>query len=218
MGRNVAELSEKQVATLEWIRDGCAAVDDETLISRRIRASSLHRRKLVSVKGRSATWRATITKAGLAWLEQHPSVDIVAPAAGAADDLFARVEAAGGKLQIGEGKAAKDACQELVRVANNSTARPRGWKLEFKGSYWGGGPHIAGLVRYWEDFVDLVAVPVPEHVARYHPAVKGFLADRDWQMVSKDHVPRAARILQAVADEALRRVDGPLTNRSGCAA
>jgi hypothetical protein len=30
MGRNPDTLSEKQIATLEWIRDGCPAVDGET--------------------------------------------------------------------------------------------------------------------------------------------------------------------------------------------
>ena len=56
MGRKADALSEMQVATLEWIRDGCAAVDGETEISRKISAASLHGRGLATVKGAGATW------------------------------------------------------------------------------------------------------------------------------------------------------------------
>ena len=61
------------------------------------------------------------------------------------------------------------------------------------------------LVRHFEDLVEERPVPVPERVARYHPAVKAYLDDRDRLMVSREHVARAGRILQAIADEAPRR-------------
>ena len=61
------------------------------------------------------------------------------------------------------------------------------------------------LIRHFEDLVDGHPVPVPERVARYHPAVKAYLDDRDWLAVSREHVARAGRILQAIADEAPRR-------------
>ncbi len=205
MGKNPDTLSAKQVATLEWIRDGCPAVDSAVDASRRISASSLHRRKLGVVKGRGTTWKASITRAGTTWLEQHPTpkAEVLE---GGPGDLFARVESAGGHLAIGANPAVKAAHQELIRQSHLSPARPKGWRLEMTGSGYGnGGPQKIALVRHWEDFVDLVLVPVPDHVARYHPLVKAFLADRDWQMVTRDHVPRAARILQAVVDEALRR-------------
>jgi hypothetical protein len=51
MGRKTDALSEKQVATLEWIRDGCAAVDGETEVSRKISAASLDGRGLATVNG-----------------------------------------------------------------------------------------------------------------------------------------------------------------------
>lgn len=104
-----------------------------------------------------------------------------------------------------DGAAIKTAYQELVRQANQSAARPKGWRADLKSAYWDSGPLEVVLVRHWEDLVDLVPVPVPEHVARHHPAVKAYLANRDSQMVTKGHVPRAARILQAMVDEALRR-------------
>lgn len=210
MGRNSATLTEKQVRTLEWIRDGCPAVDDETDVSRRISASSLHRRGLVTVKGRGTSWKAAISKAGSAWLEQHPKPEAGTVDAGP-DDLWVRMQAAGRELVVGDGPAVKEAYQELVRLGNHAPGRPQGWRLVLKSTYWGGGPHRVAMVRYWEDFVDLVPVRVPGHVARYHPVVREFLADRDWQMVTKDHLARAARILQAVVDEAVRRGMGVLT-------
>lgn len=58
---------------------------------------------------------------------------------------------------------------------------------------------------YFRDFVVARPVEVPEKVGRYHPAVKEFIADKQWQYVTKEHVPRAARILQAIAAEVVRR-------------
>ena len=61
------------------------------------------------------------------------------------------------------------------------------------------------LVRHFEDLVEEHPVPVPERVTRYHPRVKAYLDDRNRQLVSREHVARAGRILQAIADEAPRR-------------
>ncbi len=98
MGRNANALSEKQVATLEWIRDGCPAVDEETEVSRKISAASLKSRGLATVKGAGATWKASITPAGRAWLERHPTA--VADAVGGSEGLIARVLAADGRLSL----------------------------------------------------------------------------------------------------------------------
>jgi hypothetical protein len=204
MGRNADALSEKQVATLEWIRDGCPAVDEETEVSRKISAASLKRRGLASVRGAGATWKALITPAGRAWLEAHPTT--VSEAVGGADGLVARVLAAGGHLPIGGDTETKAAHEELVRHSHHAASRPRGWRLDVKntGSYVEPAYEVV-LVRHFEDLVEEHPVPVPEYVTRYHPSVKAYLADRNRQMVSREHVARAGRILQALADEAPRR-------------
>jgi hypothetical protein len=61
------------------------------------------------------------------------------------------------------------------------------------------------LVEHFDDYVDPAAVPVPVRVEKYHPAVKAFLDDKEWQYVTKAHLARAARILQAIATEAPKR-------------
>lgn len=204
MGRNADALSEKQVATLEWIRDGCPAVDAETEVSRKISAASLKGRGLATVRRTGSTWKASITPAGRSWLEAHPTTE--AEGIGGPDGLIARVLAADGRLPIGGEMEAKVAHEELVRRSHHAASRPRGWRLDVKstGSYAEPAYEVV-LVRHFEDLVEEHPVPVPEHVTRYHPSVKSYLANRNGQMVSREHVARAGRILQALADEASRR-------------
>ncbi|HUT78275.1 MAG TPA: hypothetical protein VM285_11340 [Polyangia bacterium] len=170
MGRQADALSEKQVATLEWIRDGCAAVDGATEVSRKISAASLKSRGLATVKGAGAKWRASITPAGRAWLEAHPMR--VAEAVGGPDGLIARVLAAAGHLAIGGDAEAKVAHEELVRLSHHAASRPRGWRLEVKNAgSWAEPAYEVVLVRHFEDLVEERPVPVPERVTRYHPSV-----------------------------------------------
>ncbi len=70
---------------------------------------------------------------------------------------------------------------------------------------WGSGPKAIVFTEHFDDLVDARPVPVPERVTKYHPAVKAYVADKDWHFVSGGHVPRAARILQAIATEAAAR-------------
>lgn len=204
MGRNADALSEKQIATLEWIRDGCPPVDTETEVSRKISAASLKSRGLATVRGADATWKASITPAGRTWLEAHSTaaaVDVGGP-----DDLIASVLAADGHLAIGDDEQVKDAYEELVRRSHHASSRPQGWRLDVKnaGSYSKPAYEVV-LIRHFEDLVEERSVPVPDRVARYHPEVKAYLDNRDSLAVSREHVTRAGRILQAIADEAPRR-------------
>jgi hypothetical protein len=64
---------------------------------------------------------------------------------------------------------------------------------------------VVVLVRHFEDLIDPMPVPAPGRVTQYNPTVKAYLAATDSQLVSKEHLGRAARILQAIADEAARR-------------
>jgi hypothetical protein len=204
MGRKAGALSEKQVATLEWIRDGCAAVDGAIEVSRKISAASLHGRGLATVKGAGATWKASITPAGRAWLEAHPTT--VAEAVGGPEGLIARVLAAKGRLAIGGDAEAKAAHEELVRLSHHAASRPRGWRLEVKNAgSWAEPAYEVALVRHFEDLVEERPVPVPTRLTQFHPSVRAYLDDRDRQMVSREHLARAGRILQAIADEAPRR-------------
>lgn len=204
MGTNAASLTEKQVAVLKWIKDGCSSSDVEDDYGRRITARALHRRGLVVIKGRGASWTASISKVGRAWLDAQPKA---APADDAqVDNLIQRVLAADGALEIDGSDNGKLAHDELVRMSDHSPNRPRGWRLKVHnaGSYVSPRYEVV-LVRHFEDLVDPMPVPVPGRVTQYHPAVKAYLADTDSQLVSKEYLGRAARILQAIADEAPRR-------------
>ncbi|WP_416442561.1 hypothetical protein AB3K78_09110 [Leucobacter sp. HNU] len=94
----------------------------------------------------------------------------------------------------------------IIGASLKASNRPFGRKLTTHrvGNYWN-GEEVVSFDFYFRDFVAEQPIPVPERVARYHPAVKEFLADKDWQYVTKEHVPRAARILQAIISEAQRR-------------
>jgi hypothetical protein len=210
MGRNAASLTEKQVGVLGWIRDGCPGIDLEADHSRRITARALHRRGLVAIKGRGASWTASITKVGHSWLDAHPMEATAADAQ--VDDLIQRVLAADGRLDLGGSSDVKTAHEQLVRKSGHSPARPRGWRLELRNAgSWSDPRYEVVLVRHFEDLVEPMPVPIPGRVTRYHPTVKAFLADRDRQLVSREHLDRAARVLQAIVDEAPRRGLGVLT-------
>ena len=199
MGRNPGWLSAKQIEVLQWVRDGCPTDDDTAGHERRITARALERRGLITIKGRGPSWAASITDAGrsrLAAASRQPTEAEV-------DALVRRVVAADGPVVFPYALEAHVRLKQLVEMSKPSPARPKGWKLEVRTT----GPRDAerseiALVRYFEELVEQVPVPVPGRVSAYHPAVKAYLADRDRQLVSREHVTRAARILQAIADEA----------------
>lgn len=94
----------------------------------------------------------------------------------------------------------------IIAASLKAPNRPFGRKLitHRLGDYWN-GEEVVSFGFHFRDFVAEQPVPVPERVGRYHPAVKEFMADKDWQYVSKEHVLRAARILQAIILETQRR-------------
>ncbi len=203
MGRSVARLNETQVRVLEWIKGGCPSSGPEDDYRRRITARALERRGLITVRGHGEAWVATVTKAGLVWQQAHPEPR---PGEAEVDELIRHVQAAGGRLELPKGEDVRAAHEELVRRSDHSPHRPRGWRLSLHAAgTWSDRRYEVILVRHFEDLVDLVPVSIPAHVTRYHPVVKAFLADRDWQLVSREHLDRAARLLQAIADEAPRR-------------
>lgn len=191
------------VEVLRWVEDGCPIGGDEEGYERRITARALERRGLIAIKGHRASWSASITKAGLVWLAARPGVP---PTDAEVDELICRVQAGDGRLVLPDGRDVEMAHEQLVKMSEHSANRPRGWRLEMRATApWAVRRKEIILVRHFEDLVDEVPVPVPSRVPRYHPTVKAFLADRDRQLVSKEHLARAARVLQAIVDEAPRR-------------
>jgi hypothetical protein len=63
-------LSEVQVTVLRWISDSCPDGAVADAVSARISAAALRNRGLVRTSGHGTQWRATITPAGTAYLQQ----------------------------------------------------------------------------------------------------------------------------------------------------
>lgn len=125
---------------------------------------------------------------------------------GEVDALISRVVAADGPLALPEALDVEVRHEQLFRMSDHSPGRPKGWRLEMRTTGpWDARRREIVLVRYFEDLVEEAPVPVPERVSVYHPTVKAFLEDKHRQLVSKAHVARAARILQAIVNEAPRR-------------
>lgn len=168
MGRNAEWLSDKQVGALEWVRSGCPSDESEVDVERRIVARSLHRRGLITIKGRGETWAASITEAGLAWQATHRVAKVDQAEA---DDLIRRVVTASGRLELPGGAHAEAGHKELVRRSNHSPNRPKGWRLELKTTgRWDDPRQEVILVRHFEDLVELEPVPVPNRVTPLSPA------------------------------------------------
>lgn len=75
MGVRNVPLNPTQIEVLVWVRDGCAAGIYEDS-SHRITAGALHNRGLVTVKGRGASWAASLTENGIYYLDHgdYPSM------------------------------------------------------------------------------------------------------------------------------------------------
>jgi hypothetical protein len=222
MAANPILLNRKQVEVLEWIRNGCPGNIFTSGYEHRIIARALERRGLIDINGRGPTWSAVVTAAGKEWQdsgsEQHvfgvvpadkvdPQMHIdLHPAETEADRLIAKVQEADGRLLLPEDRNVEQTHERLVRMSLKSTARPKGKKLQIiPTGKWGQGPKAIVFTEHFDDHVEARPVPVAERISKYHPAVKAFLADREWRYVTNEYVPRAGRILQAVVTEATRR-------------
>ncbi|MDQ4212527.1 hypothetical protein [Microbacterium capsulatum] len=206
MTKNPQQLNQQQVDVLRWVRDGCPDGVYTKGWEHRIMARALERRGLVSIGGRGPTWVASITTAGRAWLDSPPTEAEMVPEDSEADRLIVDVIEAGGTLPISAADAEAKPWDKLVRLSLKSPKRPHGKKLTITrvGGWYGKEQQISFTERF-EDYVTTTPVPVSERVGKYHPVVKQYLADKHWQYVSKEYLPRAGRILQAVAAEAERR-------------
>lgn len=222
MATNPAPLNKKQVEVLQWIRSGCPANVFTSGYEHRIIARALERRGLIDISGSGPTWSAAITEAGQAWRAAPPKeiltteVDAdrliaqergdVFPTETEADKLIAQVLESDGRLVLPEDRDVEKTHERLVHLSLKSPARPKGKKLQIiPTGKWGHGPKAIVFTEHFDDYVEARPVPVPERIASYHPAVKAFIANKEWQYVTSEHVQRAGRILQAIAAEAAKR-------------
>lgn len=220
-------LTPKQIELLNWVRNGCPDGVYEGY-AHRTSARALASKGLLKVRGHGADWTVTLTDAGRDWkpgqssprrtasragVAPAPVVTQRAPVAGPAPktkedaaELVQRVIDAGGHLPIEGGYESMRLHEELVRLSIWAANRPHGKKLEIVsvGEGWHPAREIA-FTDHFDDLVDLLPVPVPDHVNRYSSVVRAYLDDKDWHYVSSEYLSRAARILEAIVREAPNR-------------
>jgi hypothetical protein len=202
-------LTEQQVTVLSWIADGCPAGVMEG-DSHRVSAAALRRRGLVTTSGRGPTWTARVTKAGREYLARVDGPD--PPVARQANvsvtqRLVDDVIAAGGSLRVRRkrwyDREGVD-YESRARLAERFRKVPPGKRLAVSLD---GDELEIRLVDAPERAAaaELVPVPVPERVARYHSAAREFRESSERHEVSRALIRRATRIIHAVAVEAERR-------------
>lgn len=193
-------LNEKQLRVLRWVADGTPSdAHPEGDYSHRITAKALASRGLIRVEGRGASWQAELTAAGKTRVAKLKAV-AEAPLEDGSDitALVARLNEAGGRLELDE-RADGIAYAPLIHKANKSDLRPRGQEFFLSTQRWQ-TPWLQ-VLEYREWFWDLIDVPEVPKVpvgSRLSPLAKTFVESKGDQFVTKDSVPRAARVLEAV--------------------
>jgi hypothetical protein len=171
--------------------------------SHRITAKALEARGLIVIDGRRQTWSATTTDAGRALLERN-----VAPPDQSVADATAFVQAvldAGGVVTT-EDRRDGPADARLLAKALDAPNRPFGKKLASQQiGGWVSNTTEWYLATHFSDFVARRPVPSVTATRSYHPVVAAYRDNRDDHRVSKEHLQRAALVLQALAAEADRR-------------
>ncbi|WIE54198.1 hypothetical protein [Curtobacterium sp. MCBD17_003] len=205
MPRSSDFLNEKQVRVLTWVANGAPKdAYPPGDYAHRITAKALASRGLVSIEGHGASWRATVTEAGAARVTQLTPT--LAESLGSADDAVAdlrtRLDAAGGDLDV-DGREDDVDYPKLVWRFNKSEHRPRGKELRLTYPDWRDRNKLRLEYRDW--FWDLVEEP---QVASVKPGLrlghlaKRFLEVRADQFVTKESLPRAARVIEAIVRHA----------------
>jgi len=203
-------LNDKQLRVLRWVERGCPDgeyVDDN--YGHRITAKALASRGLVRVEGHGTSWSATLTDAGasrVAQLKPAPSPPTDGPGKSDDDvvDLLHRVETAGGRLDVDDRGDDID-YRKLVWRFNKSEYRPRGKELQLSYPGWFDQNQLRLEYRDW--FWDLVEAPEVQAVAsKSHlgPLAKAFLESKGDQFVTKESLPRAARIIESIVRHAAK--------------
>lgn len=208
MPHAVTHLNEKQIRVLRWVEHGCP--DDEyenDNYGHRITAKALAGRGLLRVEGRGTTWRASLTDAGVSRLaESGPAAASAPPADHDAEviRLLSRLQESDGRLDVSVKQDGLD-YPKLVQRLNGSEHRPRGKQLKLSSPDW--RDHDWLRLEYVEWFWDDAPVPEVRTLspgARLGALAKTFVDNRDDQFVSKDSLPRAARILESIVRHATK--------------
>jgi hypothetical protein len=199
-------LTQAQLDLLQWVADGCPGGVFEGF-NHHVSAAALRRRGLLRISGHGEQWKAAITDAGQEYLQQskEPGAELPRQAnVSVTEELIQNVEAAGGLLRVKHERGPGSVNWEArVRATIERGKVPAGKKLSCR---WNEDEFEISL----EDLAPgldprLIKVSVPERVARYHPVIKRFRDDSEHIEVSRAHLGRASRILQALVSAAEER-------------
>ena len=180
----------------------------------RISAAALRSRELVRISGRGPTWAAQVTKAGREYLARvdGPDPPIARQAnVSVAERLVDDVTAAGGSLRVprkGWNRSATIDYAHRVRLAGRHGKVPPGKRLTVTVTEARDELEIR-LIDAPDGApggrAELAPVAVPVRVGRYHAAARQFRDHPERHEVSRALLPRATRIIHALAVEAERR-------------
>jgi hypothetical protein len=215
-----------QREVLQWVAEGCPAGVMQSH-THKSSAVALQSRRPVKISRRGWIWNAGITENGRNYLEtghypprRSPSrvkvpttkkvqltkqAQTKAPAAlSPAEQLVARVAESGGSLEM-PGRLGREAMdlRNLVDSVNRFGKAPAGRRLvvtDIEGN--------RGLLTLDDDpraLRPVVTFKVPQRSSKAHPTAKAYREDRDRQQVSSAQLPRAVRLVHALAMEAERR-------------
>ncbi len=200
-------LNDTQARVLDWIAKGCPPGEYEG-VAHRITAAALARRGLVRVAGRGADWKAAVTGDGTAYLEQMRSPNPPTPRqanVSVTQQLVDDVIAAGGTKQFpyNDDDLRSVDYERRAGLAHRYGKVPAGKQLVVRRDR--DGVEVS-LIDSSHDAPNAVtSVQVPARVAKFHPLVTAFRADKTRHEVSRAELPRACRILHALIVEASRR-------------
>lgn len=196
-------LTEKQVAVLRWIADGCPAgvMLDEF---HRISAAALRSRALVNTSGRGPTWNAKITSIGREYLRDVDGADPPVPRqanASVTQQLVDDVIAAGGSLRVPR-KAWYD--RDGVDYENRARLAERYRKVPAAGKRFEVSVVVDELEIQLVDGpgngapAELVPIKLSGKVGRYHAAARALRDRSERHEVSRELLSRATRIVHAI--------------------
>ncbi len=216
-------LTEKQVAVLRWIADGCpdGVMEDEF---HRISAAALRSRGLVETSGRGSTWTVTITSAGSEYLAMvdGPNPPIARQAnVPVTQQLVDDVIAAGGVLRVPRrGWYDSDGTDYMnrARMAERLGKVPDGKRLTVTTIDSELEIRLEDAPGHTGHRATLAPVVIPDRIGRYHQAAKQFRDLSTRHEVSREQFVRAARIIHLVATEAERRgwsAEAPTGSKNG---
>lgn len=205
-------LTERQVSVLRWIGDTCPSgvMDGD---AHRISAAALRNRGVLTTSGRGDTWLAEITEAGHEYLGRVDGPEPPAPRQeniSVTQKLVDDVIAGGGSVRVPR-KNSYDTggvdYEKRVRLAERHAKVPPGKRLTTRVvSQDELEVELLDAPAYIVSRAELVPVVVPARVGRLHPAAREFRQRTERHEVSRTHLPRATRILQAIALESERQL------------